>query len=217
MEAVLGDPPKVHYMNDEDVALGHQSGVWATDRSCYEFLAARCRAGTATLETGAGVSTALFAAWGTDHLCVTPGQQEADVLDRYCERMGFDRRRLTFDIRPSDLALPTLEPRSLDLFLIDGNHGFPTPMIDWYYGARHLAVGGVVVVDDVHLPAVRVLVDYMDMDSRWQREGGTAKWAAFLRRRAEPLSEDWFAQPFYQPSGLKALMRTRLSRLLRGR
>ena len=45
--------------------------------------------------------------------------------------------------------------------LIDGEHHHPTPTLDWYYTARGLQRGAVVVVDDVQLPAPRLVADYM--------------------------------------------------------
>ena len=51
-----------------------------------------------------------------------------------------------------------LPPEPLDFVLIDGGHGFPTPMLDWFYGAGRLRRGGVAVFDDVQLPAVAMLV-----------------------------------------------------------
>lgn len=193
-------------MSVEDVSRGHQSGVWSTERSCYEFLAGRCPAGSATLETGSGLSTALFAAWETEHYCITPGEVEVTALREYCSRMELSTDRVTFDVRESDAALPRLPARPLDLVLIDGGHGFPIPMIDWYYAAGNLRSGGVAVVDDLHLPAVKVLVDFLAVDPRWRRTAGTAKWIAFERVGSGPLLEDWYDQPFYQAMGARTLV-----------
>ena len=226
VETVGRQPPLIHYMTPEDVERGEQTGVWSTDRSCYEFMASRCVAGSRTLETGSGVSTILFAAWGTHHVSVTPGPEEAEAIQAYCQAHHLPTDRLTFDLRSSDVALPDLgrdglDRGGLDLVLIDGGHGFPTPMIDWYFGARHLRSGGVVVVDDLQLPAVRVLVDFLESDARWKRVAGTSKWAGFERLGAEDLLEDWYMQPFYAggpPPTKLARMERRLRALaLRGR
>jgi hypothetical protein len=81
--------------------------------------------------------------------------------------------------------------------LIDGSHGFPAPVIDWYYGAGRLRRGGVVVVDDLELPAVRVLVDFLERDPRWRSIRHTEKWAAYERQSEGSLTEEWVDQPFY--------------------
>lgn len=101
--------------------------------------------------------------------------------------------------------LPTLPKRELDLFFIDGGHGFPTPMIDWYYGAWRLRRGGFVVIDDIHLSAVRLLLDYLDADLRWNAAERTGKWAAYERMSEGRLREEHSAQGFLKPPGKLAL------------
>lgn len=197
VERVLADPPVVHPMSpDED----SPSGVWSTDEDCYRFMAELCEPGTRTLETGSGISTVLFAAWGTDHVCVTPAVEEKEAVENYCERRGIPTDRLAFEIAYSDAGLTRLasEDTSFDLMLIDGCHGFPAPILDWYFGASRLQRGGVVIVDDVQLPAVRGLLDFVIADPRWRTVRRSEKWAAFERRSSGPLTEDWFLQPFYQ-------------------
>src|ERR671921_263937 len=92
---------------------------------------------------------------GVVHTCVTPSQSEADRIIAYCAGHGISTESLTFEIGCSDEVLPRLrsEP-ALDLVFIDGNHGFPTPMVDWYFAASRLKPGGLLVLDDVALPAV---------------------------------------------------------------
>lgn len=197
LDRVLLDPPRVHYMSVQDVESRHQSGVWSTERSCYELLAGCCPAGSRTLETGSGLSTILFAGWGAHHLCVTPGQEEADAIVVYCRDRDIRTDRLTFDVRPTDVALPELALTEIDVVLIDGGHGFPMPMIDWYFACRRLRRGGVLVVDDLQLPAVEVLTRFIRADQRWRWKAGTEKWAAFERLADGELREDWYMQPFY--------------------
>jgi predicted O-methyltransferase YrrM len=172
--------------------------VWSTDEAAYRFLATRCQEGTRTLETGSGLSTALFAALGCEHTCVTPGQQEADRILAYCALKDFPTDRLRFEVAPSHLALPRLaDDGDLDLVLVDGGHGYPMPALDWFYAGARLVAGGVVVVDDVHLPAVRSLLQFLDRDPRWPALERTPKWHAYQRTTSGPLTEDWLEQPFY--------------------
>jgi glycosyltransferase involved in cell wall biosynthesis len=199
VDRLLANPPVVHYMSFEDLKEGHLTGVWSTEESCYRFLAERCRPGSRTLETGSGMSTILFAAWGAEHRCITPGDEEARAVITYCQQEGISTESLTIDVAYSDAVLPRLDPNAppLDIVFIDGSHGFPAPMIDWYFGAGRLCRGGVVVIDDLQLPAVRLLVDFLDRDPRWQPVRRTEKWAAFQRGSEGPLTEDWFLQPFF--------------------
>ncbi|MBV8295950.1 MAG: hypothetical protein JO085_03865, partial [Acidimicrobiia bacterium] len=111
--------------------------------------------------------------------------------------------------------LPRLRIDDLDLYLIDGAHGFPTPMIDWFYGARLLRRGGVVVLDDRQLPAVAALIDYLDADPRWRAIDRTGKWAAFERLTDGSLAEEWCDQPFFTQARPRSLSTRALGRLRR--
>src|SRR3954468_15013965 len=130
IERVIADKPPVHDFEEAHFAPG---GVWDTDRDCYRFLAEHCGEGDNTLETGLGISTVLFAAWGTHHTCVVPNQGEVDRCRAYCEARGIGIRSVDFQVGFSDEVLPALPPRELALLFIDGGHGFPAPIIDWYY------------------------------------------------------------------------------------
>ncbi len=198
VEQVLADPPVVHPM--EAGVATPRMGVWSTEPACYRFLADRCPPGTRTLETGSGLSTVLFAALGTDHICCTAGQEEADRVLAHCASRGIDASRLRFEVGSSHRTLPPLEAAGVarDLVLIDGSHAFPLPEVDWFFGAALLGVGGVLVVDDLDLPAVALLARFLELDPRWQALAGTRKWQAWERRVAGPLSEDWTEQPFFR-------------------
>jgi len=199
------EPPVIHRHADN-------GAVWSTEASCYRFMAGQVGPGSRTLETGVGVSTVLFAAWGCDHLAVVPFAEEVAVIEDYCDDHQIDRSSLAFDLRPSEIALPTLERPSLDLVFIDGGHGFPLPIIDWFYGAALLRKGGVVVFDDVQLHQVRLLIDtFIEPDPRWERLAGTDKWCAFRRLTEGSLSEGEWVQPFF-PSPVVP-MRDRISAL----
>ena len=189
VDAVLADPPRVH--------PNAPTGVWSTDIGCYRFLADRCPAGTRTLETGCGVSTVLLAKLGAEPVCVTPGAEERAAIVAHLAAAGIDGSRVRFELAGSHEALPRLlaEGLELDLVLVDGGHGFPMPVLDWFYAGSMLRAGGVLVLDDVGLPAVRLLVDVLDRDPRWTRVAGSAKWAAWERRTGGPLVEDWTEQP----------------------
>src|SRR6266496_5438836 len=101
-----------------------------------------------TLETGGGLSTLLFALKGCRHDCVVPFAAEIARIRQRCEQLGISHERVTFHQSASEKLLPGLDPEPLDLVLIDGGHGFPSPFIDWYYAGRRLRVDGTLIVDD---------------------------------------------------------------------
>jgi hypothetical protein len=212
VDRLLADPPRVH----EELYAPPDLGVWLTERDCYEFIADRLGPGARTLETGLGVSTALFLALGTDHTCVVPSQPQVDILRRYCDDHDIPVDRLHVELGGSEDVLPTLRTKPLDLLFLDGSHGFPTPMIDWFYAGRLLRRGGAVVLDDRRLPAVAIVVDYLDADPRWRGLQRTDKWATFERLSEGALAEDWYDQPFLtrqRPLWERALGRGRRWRL----
>jgi methyltransferase family protein len=208
VERLLADPPRVH----AELHAPPELGVWLTERECYELIADRCPPGSRTLETGLGLSTVLFVLLDAEHTCVVPSQVQVDELRRYCDDRDIAVGRLRVELGRSEDVLPRLDLGDLDLVLLDGSHGFPIPMIDWFYGAGRLRPGGVLVVDDRALPAVAMLVAYLDRDPRWRQLGRTPKWAAFERLTAGPLGEDWYDQPFFSapaPRWKQALRRLR--------
>jgi hypothetical protein len=192
IDRVLADPPQVH------VGAGTDFGdLWATDRDCYELLAGCCAPGTRTLETGLGASTVLFALWGTAHTCVVPDAAEVERCVDYCAARDIPTAGIRFEVGASEDVLPRLERAELDVVLIDGGHGFPTPIIDWFYAGGRLRSGGILVLDDIQLPHVAVpLVRFLDRDRRWTPLRRTLKWTAYRREGAGPLQEDWGSQPF---------------------
>jgi predicted O-methyltransferase YrrM len=194
IDRVVADRPQVHSSEQSGQAPG---GVWSADVDCYRFLAEWSRPGSRTLETGLGISTVLFAAWGTQHTCIVPYQAEADRCIEYCKARGIPTADLDFRVEPSDVALPTMGREPLDVVFVDGGHGFPTAIIDWYYAAARLERDGILVIDDVNLVSVRQgLIDYLDRDPRWHGLVTTEKWMAYQRKSSGPLAEEWTAQQF---------------------
>lgn len=211
VERLLADPPVVHII---DTPEGKRPGVWSTEESCYRFMARVVRPGMRTLETGSGLSTALFAALGTEHTCVTPAAVEEEHLRDYFARTDIPGGGVSFVLEPSHLALPRLTG-AFDLVLIDGAHGYPLPIIDWFYAGSLLVRGGVLVVDDIPLPAVAALLDFLDRDPRWEPLERSTRWAAFRRNSEGPLIEGQWEQLFYAPNASRSLARRALGRARR--
>jgi predicted O-methyltransferase YrrM len=193
VDRLLADPPRVHAM---DFSAAPAIGVWSTDRDCYDLLAQWTHPGSRSLETGSGLSTVLFAALGAVHTCVTPSREEAERILEYCAGHAIDTATLTFALDRSDAALPTLTG-PVDVVLIDGNHGYPAPTLDWYYAGGLLVDGGLLVLDDTQLPAVGQVVHFLDGDPRWAPVQRSAKWAAWRRIGDGSLIQDWYEQPWF--------------------
>lgn len=161
------------------------SEFWGLAWEALDFLERTAKPGMATLETGAGASTIVFAASGADHEAVTPSAEEADRIRAECDRRGISTERLTFRIGSSADVLRDWEPRPLDLALVDGAHAFPYPALDWWYLAPHVKIGGLVLMDDAYMPPVASVVDYMRTSSAWRLEPAVSFRTAAARKLAD--------------------------------
>ena len=146
----------------------------------------------ATLETGSGASTLVFAAGGADHVAITPSAHEEERFRAECAARGMDGGRVKFELGLSHEVLPRLEPRALDIALVDGAHGFPYPILDWWFLAPHVRVGGRVLLDDAYMPPVRALVDALRTQSQWELEPAVGYRTVVARKLADGLPAfDW--------------------------
>jgi hypothetical protein len=179
-------PPGLHGAGDEYWGLAWAALGWLEDN---------VSSGMATLETGSGSSTLVFAAAGAEHEAVTPDAEEEVRIRRECERRGIDSSSVRFRIGPSHEVLQQWEPRALDLVLLDGAHGFPYPVLDWWYVAPHVRVGGLVLLDDAYMPPVRVLVDALREQPAWEVAAAVSPRTVAVRKVAEGLPPfDWHGE-----------------------
>ena len=142
-----------------------------------------------TFETGLGY--AMSTLWiceglvsngpGVSHVAMDPFQLEsapaagtsyAGVGLRTLDQAGV-RSFVEFHEQESQIVLPRLleEGRMFDLAFVDGNHRFEAVFLDLVYAGRLLREGGVVVVDDMQLPAIRRAVEFCIDNLGWTIEG----------------------------------------------
>jgi Methyltransferase domain len=162
--------------------LHGESEYWGIAWAALEWLETNVVQGMATLETGAGASTIVFAACGATHEAVTPDRAEEERIRRVCRDRGIDDSRVTFHIGRSQDVLPSLPVRELDLILIDGAHGFPYPVLDWWHLAPMLKTDGRMLLDDAYLPAVAAIVDYAKASKAWALEAPVSFRTACVRK-----------------------------------
>ncbi|MFI9161368.1 class I SAM-dependent methyltransferase [Kitasatospora aureofaciens] len=105
------------------------------------------------------------------------------------------------DFRPRDssLELPRLvdEGRSIDLAFVDGDHRFQGVFADLHYLDRLVRLGGLVLVDDYDLPAVRDAIAYFTANLGWILEEVVHR-IAVLRRPHRTCTPPWDAYVPFQ-------------------
>jgi hypothetical protein len=160
------------------------------------------RPGMRTIETGSGGTTVVFAARGARHTAVTPSPDEEVRIRELCEREGVDLATVDFAIGSSDEVLPGWsEP--LDVVLIDGAHRMPFPFVDFHYTARHLKVGGELWLDDIPLPAVYRLYEFLAGEPEWElvamHDDKVAQFRKLGEEVLDPNRDDWEHQHYNRP------------------
>lgn len=172
----------------------HAGGTesWGLAWPALEWLERTVQPGMRTLETGSGSSTIVFAARGARHEAITPFPDEERRIRSACDSLGIPHGGVAFRIGPSHDVLARLPWRELDLALIDGAHGFPYPLLDWWEISRRVRVGGVVLLDDAYMPPVGMVVDALRSDPNWRVEGAVGHRTVIVRRVENGLPAwDW--------------------------
>lgn len=150
-----------------------------------------------TVETGCGASTVVFAAMGAEHTVISPDAREHALVHAYCTSNGIDDSRVTYVADSSDRVLPVLcEGRELDFAFVDGAHSFPYPVVDFHYVAKHLKVGGWLLLDDIPIPAVAPAYRFMKAEAHWRVDAIVDDRAALCQLLRETPPEDYNAQRF---------------------
>ena len=171
-DSLRRSPPSLHDSPD----------YWGLAWEALAWLEENVQEGMSTLETGAGASTMVFAASGARHHVVTPDAEEERRIRAACDERGIDASNVTFLIGRSHEVLPELEAQDLDLVLVDGAHGFPYPILDWWYLAPRLREGGRMLLDDAYLPGIASIVDYARASSAWNLEAPISFRTACIRK-----------------------------------
>lgn len=156
---VWADPPRAH--GDACFSLSLPALRWLEDR---------VDASMTTVETGCGASTVVFATAGVRHTAIAPEASEHEVVRDYCHDHGISTDTVTFLADSSHIALPEFHEQ-VDLALLDGAHGFPYPILDWFYVQDVLREGGHLVLDDTFIPTVSALATYLRNSDAWEFEG----------------------------------------------
>jgi len=199
----------------QDTPLIHneRTRTWAIDDDLAKFLHENLEPGHITLETGSGLSTlVILGKRVAHHIAVSPVADELEVIRSFCLEHAIDPTPLNPIVARSQDFLPTAKLPSLDLVLIDGDHSFPIPFIDWFYTADKLKVGGWLIVDDTNIATGLLLADFMRADPKWQEvtRHPSGRFAIYKKTQHPIYDGNWENQPFLRdayPTGRAKLTR----------
>lgn len=155
-----------------------------------------------TAETGCGKSTILFSNLSDHHtvFCLDDQDQPDSSVSYFKSCAETQHARIELIFGPTQLTLPQYKSfRTYDAVLIDGPHAFPFPEIEFYYFYPHIRQGGILILDDVHIPTVGRLGDFIAEDSMFELVELISSTAVFRRTDApvfNPIGDGWWTQAF---------------------
>ena len=154
-----------------------------------------------SLETGSGASTLLFSHLSEEH-AVFALDAGTDSI-RAIEHLPLLRKEVvTFVEGPTQQTLPAYGfPHRLQLALIDGPHGYPFPDLEYFYIYPHLDVDALLIVDDIHIPTITNLFEFLSVDQMFELQE-VVETTAFFRRTSAPtfstVGDGWWLQQYNQ-------------------
>jgi len=193
LELLLTERPKFHgreHAGTEHYAIADDVLRWITKHVAP---------GARTLETGCGYSTVVFALVSNEHTAISPFPQEHNLIKHWCTSHGISVEQIHFLAAPSQNTVYNLPDIPLDVVLIDGDHAFPAPFIDWYYTADLLKCGGLLIVDDTQLTTAKILKDFLSHEKdRWSCHAELGKTTIFKKLLSSPVARGipWTKQPY---------------------
>lgn len=155
-----------------------------------------------TVETGCGASTILFSEYAQKHLtyCYDDRADENSSVDFTTSFPGFDGGRVEWVFGPTQKTIPRRPlDEEVDLILIDGPHGYPFPELEYFAFYPWLRRDGVLILDDIHIPTIRNLFDFLREDEMFYPHQVVGSTAFLIRSDAAALSregDDWWLQRY---------------------
>ncbi len=155
---------------------------------------------THTAETGTGKSTLLLSHLSEDHTVFTVDDNSNTSLCRVMESALLNRERVHFVLGPTQRTLTRHTfPHPLQLVLLDGPHAYPFPEMEYWSFYPHLEENGLLIVDDIHIPTISRLFEFLREDQMFDGLGSVHT-TAFFRRNAtelfDPFGDGWWLQNF---------------------
>jgi len=180
----------------------HAGGVFSsyTLRKIEEYLPQKI---TASVETGCGKTTILLSILSDSHVAFTLDDRRLGDQSSvgFFENCPISKRDcVEFIYGPTQKTLPLFDHvKKYDVVLIDGPHGYPFPEMEYMYLYPHLNSGGILIIDDVAIPTIGRLADFISEDEMFEPVALIECTAIFRRTDAptfDPFGDGWWAQKY---------------------
>jgi SAM-dependent methyltransferase len=156
----------------------------------------------ASAETGCGNSTILFSNISRHHkvFALDDRGQEDSSVDCFMDCPMTDHRSLEFIPGPTQLVLPSYRSHlTYDFVFIDGPHGYPFPELEYFFLYPHIREGGMLIIDDVNIPTIGRLADFLAEDEMFELVEMVSTTAVFRRTERplfSPYGDGWWEQRY---------------------
>ncbi len=157
-----------------------------------------------TAETGCGKSTILFSNISAKHFVFALNDTSENDMSsvnfyRDCPITKPDVINEVFG--PTQLTLPGYKHTEIyDCVLIDGPHGYPFPDLEYFFFYPHIRKGGFLIIDDVNIPTIGRMADFLSEDEMWKLLDIFSNSTAVFQRTdaptTNPLGDEWWTQRF---------------------
>jgi hypothetical protein len=149
-------------------------------------------------ETGCGLTTLILSHLSERHTSFTA--EFGDSLSKTRGHHLFNVASTSFIVNPTQLSLPAYRfSGALDLVILDGPHAYPFPDLEYFFFYPHVRSGGILIVDDIHIPTIGHMHDFLCDDEMWEHVGDTETTAFFRRTTApllDPYGDGWPSQRY---------------------
>lgn len=154
-----------------------------------------------SVETGTGRTTLLFSHMSQNHkVFAVDDTQWGGSLPAVQSSPLLNVANVEFILGPTQLTLKNFTfTNKLQLVLLDGPHGYPFPDLEYWYFYPHIDEGGLLIIDDIHIPTIHNLFAFLKEEAMFDLIE-VASTTAFFRRNAtpvfDPFGDGWQLQNY---------------------
>lgn len=153
-----------------------------------------------SLETGCGKSTLLFSHLSRQHKVFAMDADKNGNLKKVQNSPFLNSISVEFIEGPAQRTLPQHRfDHRIEAALIDGPHGYPFPELDYYFIYPLLKPGGILIVDDIQIPTIRNMFNFLKTDEMFSLIEVVRNTAFFRRTERptfDPYGDGWWSQNY---------------------